>query len=346
MNGPNEYRNEMNKLRFTKEQKELLAENLLREQQKSSRVRVLPRRKKYLRTAAVAAALAAVLTVTAGAAGVLKPVSQALAGVFDMNAAETEIVDKIGRPIGASDTDGGLTITADAVIGDGNNLCVVYTLEWENGQEPTALPISESGNLGLTFEDNLVDLGENIGWHGSRRFLDETPGDGKITLVEEISPDRSVNGQVLKADFENICVFDQNGDPQLVTKGKWNLKFKLEYEDAGVELVKGEQVGKTFLYEGAECTVESISISPVGFRVEWTLPKTGNEELIDRSNWLLHVPVSLTLTDGTVLELVGGASMRFEGDTVRADRSDILPRILPLEEVASVTVGDVVFSME
>lgn len=345
MNGPNEYRNEMNKLHFTEEQKEHMAENLVRQQQKAAGVRVLPRKKKYLRTAAIAAALAAVLTVTAGAAGVLKPVSQALAGVFDMNAAETEIVDKIGRPVGASDTDGGLTITADAVIGDGNNLCVVYTLEWEDGQEPEAVLISERGDLGLMFEDNMIDIGENIGWHGSRRFLNETPNDGKITLVEEISPDQPVNGRVLKADFENICAFDQNGDPQLVTKGNWNLKFKLEYEDAGVELVTSEQKGRTFQYEGAECTVESISISPVGFRVEWSLPKTGNEELMERSNWLLHVPVSMTLTDGTVLELTGGASMHFEGDTARADRSDILPRILPLEEVASVTVGDVVFPM-
>ena len=35
--------------------------------------------------------------------------------VFGGSAAQTEIIDKIGYPVGASDTDNGVTITADAV---------------------------------------------------------------------------------------------------------------------------------------------------------------------------------------------------------------------------------------
>ena len=44
----------------------------------------------------------------------LKSAAEAFAPIFGGSAAQTEIIDKIGYPIGASDTDHGVTITADA----------------------------------------------------------------------------------------------------------------------------------------------------------------------------------------------------------------------------------------
>lgn len=42
----------------------------------------------------------------------------AFAGLFGGGPAETEIIDRIGCPIGASATSNGVTITADAIMGD------------------------------------------------------------------------------------------------------------------------------------------------------------------------------------------------------------------------------------
>ena len=50
-------------------------------------------------------------------------VSNLLAPLFGMT--HTEIVDKIGVPIGASSSADGYTLTADAVIGDRSNMAVV-----------------------------------------------------------------------------------------------------------------------------------------------------------------------------------------------------------------------------
>ncbi len=37
-------------------------------------------------------------------------------------------IDNIGRPIGVSDTHNGITITVDAIIGDNNNVFIVYSV--------------------------------------------------------------------------------------------------------------------------------------------------------------------------------------------------------------------------
>ena len=53
--------------------------------------------------------------------------------VFGGSAAQTEIIDKIGYPVGASDTDNGVTVTADAVMGDAYNAVIVYTISRDDG---------------------------------------------------------------------------------------------------------------------------------------------------------------------------------------------------------------------
>ena len=88
--------------------------------------------RRFPRIAAVGVAAALVLSIGAGATGVFKSASDAFAGVFGPTA-DTEIIDQIGRPIGASDTSNGVTVTADAILFDGYNYLISYTLEKEDG---------------------------------------------------------------------------------------------------------------------------------------------------------------------------------------------------------------------
>ena len=83
--------------------------------------------------ALLAACLAAALAVGAGASGVLKSAAEVFAPIFGGSAAQTEVIDKIGHPIGAGDTDNGVTITADAIIGDTYNAAIVYTIRRDDG---------------------------------------------------------------------------------------------------------------------------------------------------------------------------------------------------------------------
>ena len=117
MNSQFEYKTAMDALRYTDEQKALLAEHAVQAARKAQARSHRP----LLRTALIAACLTAALAVTAGATGILKSAGEAFAPIFGGSAAQTEIIDKIGYPIGASDTAGGVTITADAILGDAYN---------------------------------------------------------------------------------------------------------------------------------------------------------------------------------------------------------------------------------
>ena len=66
----------------------------------------------------------------------------------------------MGVPVGASDTHNGVTITADAIIGDAYSYAVVYSIAREDGQ-PLAEDLEPLGNgvLPLTFDRADTSVG-------------------------------------------------------------------------------------------------------------------------------------------------------------------------------------------
>ena len=135
-NDNREYKNALDELHFSEEAKNRMVERLMEraEQPAPRRVRRFPR------IAAVGVAAALVLSIGAGASGVLKSASEVFAGVFGPTA-DTEIIDQIGRPIGASDTSNGVTVTADAILFDGYNYLISYTLKRTTAARSTARKI-------------------------------------------------------------------------------------------------------------------------------------------------------------------------------------------------------------
>ena len=91
-NDNREYKNALDELHFSEEAKNRMVERLMEraEQPAPRRVRRFPR------IAAVGVAAALVLSIGAGASGVLKSASEVFAGVFGPTA-DTEIIDQIGR---------------------------------------------------------------------------------------------------------------------------------------------------------------------------------------------------------------------------------------------------------
>lgn len=351
MNRELEYKETMDSLHFTAEQKAALA---ARAAETAAKAEAQPRRHRRPlgRTAVLAACLAVVLAVSAGATGALKTAVEAFSGIFGGSAAQTEIIDKIGYPVGASDTSGGVTITADAVMGDRYNAVIVYTISRDDGaallpegMEETMLLVNGGGS----------DLNVLGGVHGSSYFVVEDPAASSIQMVETRSSDVPLNDCVATADFENLWYWDEEANqPVAYAEGRWKLRFDVKYEDSAVKLGGGE----TFSQDGMTFTVDGVTVSPVAYKVDytvdsevvWSESESGREATEDRiqiERHLENVEILLTKTDGTVIDLSNaGGSLDPESGTTVCSKGEVFEEIIPMEEMESISVGGIVYPIQ
>lgn len=231
----------------------------------------------------IAAAVAAVVLAAALGAGGIAYASGVRIGVlglvddvFNGAPANTEVVSKIGRPIGASAHANGVTITADAVIGDAQNYVIVYSISRDDGKPITEVKADEYGNLPLKFGDQTTWVHGVWGANGSSHFYDSDPSDNSIQYVEEMSlstDGASIVGQTAYASFTDLCVFDsESAQTEPVISGHWNLKFKMNYEDAAVEIPSGQ----VFSINGLEATMDKLSVSPIALSLSYTVHEAAN----------------------------------------------------------------------
>lgn len=350
MNRQFDYQQELDALHFTQEQKAAIAARAVRAAQ--TQMQEGRRRRPVWRTAAIAAALAAVLAVGAGASGVLRTAAEVLGPIFGASSAQTEIIDQIGYPVGASDTDNGITITAEAVMGDRFNAAVVYTVCRDDGM---ALLPEGIGAENLLVRGGGTDVHILGGSHGGSWFADEVPGDDRIQIVQTISSDQELIGAGATAEFDNLYCWDEStGESVPVLEGHWKFNFNLDYEDSARTLGGGE----TFEQSGMTFTIDSITLSPVAIKVDYTVDqevqwsnsaggKVSDEDRREQERYFEHVEMLLTKTDGTVVDLSnsGGSISSQDGVTV-CSKGEIFSQIIPMDEMQSLSVGGVVFSLE
>lgn len=336
----------LSELHFSEEQKENMVDRLMRAQLEP--VQPKKRRRPIGRTVAAIAAVAAVMSMGAGAvySGLA---SDAFSAIFGTE--QTEIIDKIGKPLDVSDTDAGITVTADAILGDEHNLNVVFTLMRDDG---SSWDVTDAKLL--SFGNADVQLNYLGGSHGGAWFVDEDPSDNQIQYVQQITvDDGSIPMGSAKASMSDLTVYDsQTGDVQQVIEGSWNLRFDVQYEDSSVELLADPVQVAT---DAGTATVTEVRLSPVGFRVSGyyevfnaeTQQMADNYEAasgreLDDSPFrrMRDVPVVMTLKNGEIVDLGTYAG----GSANMSDRSFTLSgcyesAIYNLDDVESVTVGDV-----
>ena len=350
MNSQFEYQESLNSLRFTDEQKEAIARRAAEAAQRQAQPARRTHRRPVRRMALIAAAAVLVLAVgTAGATGILKSAVEVFSPLFGRSPAQTEVIDKIGYPVGASDTDNGVTVTADAVMGDAYNAVIVYTISRDDGTR--LLPEGAEGDLMLVegISTHLNILG---GSHGSSRFVVEDPAASSIQMVETISADVPVNDCTATGSFENIYKWDEEtGEAVPVIEGKWKVKFDMTYEDASVTLGGGE----TFQQSGMTFTIDGITLSPVAYKVDYTVDsevawshsgsgRQSEEDSRQMERYFENVEILLTLTDGAVIDLSNaGGSIGPKGGVTVCSKGDTFSQVIPIEEMASISVGGVVF---
>ena len=330
-----QYKDTMDELRFTPEQKAYMVDRLMESAQASPR-----RPHSFRRVAVVGVAAALVLSVgVAGATGVLEDVGKSFSAIFGPSA-QTEVIDQIGYPVGASATANGITITADAIVGDTYSYAVVYTIQREDGEalvsDDVLARASDTATLPLTFHSqDTTPQGYKGGSHARRWFYNADPADNAIQFVELRTQDTPIQPGELTVHFQDLELYNEDYSARTtLAEGNWTLNFQLDFENSSRAL----PCGQTFQLDGVPVTLNSVTLSPLSLQVDYTVHWAGDPS----TDWIHSLPLSITYTDGATLDLsyAGGFSTP-EEDAVSCRRDVIFDSIRPLDEVASVTVGDV-----
>lgn len=384
---PTSYRSDLNRLSFSDEQKARMAAQLAetasdcaaeaKEARKNGTGKILElhgagaahstpkrvRRPKARRGGAqrIAAALgiAAMLTIgggTAYATGTLARAADSLAAIFGAGPAQTELIDRIGRPIGASCTSNGITITADAIIGMRHAYAVVYTIEKDDGTAFDELTMNENGLYNL-FLNDCGDINEltalRLGIKGGQGYsytFDANPSDNAIQLVEMKSltgSDATLVGETLHFNASKLLYMPTSADGQrdlpveAIATGDWNMSFKIDYDDLSVDL----PAGQSFAVNGHNAVVDELAISPLGATITYTVDavdgpseptglETNSESRAGYGNF------SVTFTDGTTEEIGRGYGSWREGDKTVVQKTRLFDQIRDVDDIDSITVGD------
>lgn len=308
------------------------------------------------RLALIAACLAAALAVGGGggvavAAGVLPNPADVLSDVFGGAPAQTELLNEVGRPIGASATSNGITVTAEAVVGDRSNFTVVYDVEFDDPSALEGIEPGEDGTLPLVAEATRHVDGTVAGGGGSW-FFDADPGDGTIKYAETMGfttwNGAGIIGRTMRFSMSEIRAYDAQGEYTTLVTGNWDLKFEMNYVDTTVDLPAGQET----TWQGADVTVDAVAVSSVGVTVDYTIDRQIGDlgpsgKMTDESraeaNAVTGLPVAVTFADGTTFDATNANTTALEqGDgTSAVTKTVTYDRIVAAGDIASVTVGGV-----
>lgn len=215
-------------------------------------------------------------------------VSNLLAPLY--GCAQTEIVDKIGKPIGASVIVDDYKLTADAIIGDQYSVAIVYSLSRIDGT-----PLEE----GLTFQVYSNSLKTNGGASYSQ-FLSEDKM--VLNIVEKwVGTNELLFNRNVQITFSNLIIEQGNkAEATIVQQGNWDLRFCLRYENTSSQINMNEFTvtdSSAISYQ-----INKIFISPVGIHMDMTVP---NPHLngIDISRQFEDFYISLVLNTGERIDI-------------------------------------------
>lgn len=339
---------------YTPEEKDALLSVLTEAENATATVTSLDTARSRRRPRVLLAAASTALLVSGSAAVALNgttPVHNLATELFPSLAAPTDIVNKIGRPVGASATANGVTITADAILGDAHSLVVVYSIEKEDGTPFENLPATPDGKLMVGFDHWNTRLPGMGGQGGMAYFYDADPNDPAIQLVEQTTSSHAgpIVGKAVHAHFENFRVADggsstDTANNQEIASGTWDLSFRLNYEDLSVPVpltsvpVEGVPSPGTLADAPQPTRLKELTVSPIAVYVTYAAdnadgpaPQVG--------------AISVELADGAQLELEQGATgCDTATGTTTCEAVAFLPQITDTADIAAVSVGGTRFA--
>lgn len=286
--------------------------------------KVKKRRIEFRRWISLAACFVLILSVALTAEATNGTVSNLLAPLF--GGAQTEIVDEIGVPIGASASVNGYTLTMDAIIGDRYSVMVAYTLSRDDGQ---AIP----ENI------DFVSRGFNGSGYGTKILIDEEdPSVAHFHL--RWRRNEPIIGRVVTASFTDLII-DNGEDDTVLAEGTWEIKYTLRYPDSTEELpLKAFEVTDE---GGHRYNVKGIMLSPLGIYLDMVFYEPDATDGIFKD-----FQMSLIMTDGTelLLEDGGGGGGWTDGDK-KADVSYYAEFDIPIpcEDIQAIVICGVTYEL-
>ncbi len=369
----NDYRHALEHISFTDNAKQHMANSIAQSvassdaataQSNFNGTRRKPRIARHpVRTVARIAAVTAVLAIviggagTAMATGVLPLPSDMLSDIFDGPASQTEIIDRIGRPVGASCSNNGVTVTADAIMGDKDMVTIAYTLTFD---DPAALKkLSEPGENGTiagSVDGNVYVDGEH-GGQGQSWLIDKNPNDSSIQYFAQFSVESpGLMGRTVRTHINSLVVpraGKELPEYKKILTGPWDLKFQLNYEDTSVTIPAPKSVN----FNGTKATIQEATVSCVGVSVRYNIDRSiehdnnsgkMSQSMEESMDAVGNIPLIVTFKDGHVEDATshsGYFANKLDNGTTDVHKTWPFSQVCDTDKIASVQIGDTVIPM-
>lgn len=369
----NDYRHALEHISFTDNAKQHMANSIAQSvassdaataQSNFNGTRRKPRIARHpVRTVARIAAVTAVLAIviggagTAMATGVLPLPSDMLSDIFDGPASQTEIIDRIGRPVGASCSNNGVTVTADAIMGDKDMVTIAYTLTFD---DPAALKkLSEPGENGTiagSVDGNVYVDGEH-GGQGQSWLIDKNPNDSSIQYFAQFSVESpGLMGRTVRTHINSLVVpraGKELPEYKKILTGPWDLKFQLNYEDTSVTIPAPKSVN----FNGTKATIQEATVSCVGVSVRYNIDRSiehdnnsgkMSQNMEESMDAVGNIPLIETFKDGHVEDATshsGYFANKLDNGTTDVHKTWPFSQVCDTDKIASVQIGDTVIPM-
>lgn len=369
----NDYRHALEHISFTDNAKQHMANSIAQSvassdaataQSNFNGTRRKPRIARHpVRTVARIAAVTAVLAIviggagTAMATGVLPLPSDMLSDIFDGPASQSEIIDRIGRPVGASCSNNGVTVTADAIMGDKDMVTIAYTLTFD---DPAALKkLSEPGENGTiagSVDGNVYVDGEH-GGQGQSWLIDKNPNDSNIQYFAQFSVESpGLMGRTVRTHINSLVVpraGKELPEYKKILTGPWDLKFQLNYEDTSVTIPAPKSVN----FNGTKATIQEATVSCVGVSVRYNIDRSiehdnnsgkMSQNMEESMDAVGNIPLIVTFKDGHVEDATshsGYFANKLDNGTTDVHKTWPFSQVCDTDKIASVQIGDTVIPM-
>lgn len=369
----NDYRHALEHISFTDNAKQHMANSIAQSvassdaataQSNFNGTRRKPRIARHpVRTVARIAAVTAVLAIviggagTAMATGVLPLPSDMLSDIFDGPASQTEIIDRIGRPVGASCSNNGVTVTADAIMGDKDMVTIAYTLTFD---DPAALKkLSEPGENGTiagSVDGNVYVDGEH-GGQGQSWLIDKNPNDSSIQYFAQLSVESpGLMGRTVRTHINSLVVpraGKELPEYKKILTGPWDLKFQLNYEDTSVTIPAPKSVN----FNGTKATIQEATVSCVGVSARYNIDRSiehdnnsgkMSQNMEESMDAVGNIPLIVTFKDGHVEDATSNSGYfanKLDNGTTDVHKTWPFSQVCDTDKIASVQIGDTVIPM-
>lgn len=277
------------------------------------------------RWSAFAACFALIISMALTAEATNGTVSNLLAPLF--GGAQTEIVDKIGVPIGASASVNGYTLTMDAIIGDRYSVMVAYTLSRDDGQPiPENIDFRSRGFSGSGYSTKII-------------INEDDPSNAQFHLRWRRND--PIIGRIVTATFTDLIIDDGENDV-IHAEGTWEIKYTLRYPDSTEELpVKPFEIVDD---GGRRFKVEGIMLSPLGIHLDLIFFDPDYEGGVFKD-----FTMSLVMTDGTEMSLNdGGGGGGWKDGDKKADVDYYAEFDIPIprEDIKAIIICGITYELD